>query len=119
MMSVIMESVRPSPSDCREEGNGRKDCSTLSAWLARCKRRKLERASYTGKLNCVPNRLGGEGSATTGGEEAPRKVTTIDSGKSPCLTDEARNRGTNGSHRMRGGSIPGPIVPTDTGQRDA
>ena len=76
IMSVIMESLHPSPSDCREKGNTRKDCSKLSAWL------KLERA---GKLNCTQDRLAGQGSATTGGEEALRKVTTIDSGMSPCL----------------------------------
>ena len=67
IMSVIMESIRPSPSDCREKGNARKDCSKFSAWLVGCKRRKLERASDTGKLNCAPNQLGRSGSATTGG----------------------------------------------------
>ena len=85
IMSVIMESIRPYSSDCREKGNARKDCSKLSAWLVGCKRRKLERASDTGKLNCAPNRLGGQGSATTGGEEALRKLTAIDSGLSPRL----------------------------------
>ena len=32
VMSVIMESIRPSPSDCGEKGNVRKDCSKFSAW---------------------------------------------------------------------------------------
>ena len=92
IMSVIMESVRPCPSDCREKGNARKDCSKLSAWLAGCKRRKLERASDTGKLKCAPDRLGGQGSATTGGEEALRKMTTIGSGMSPCLYRRSQDR---------------------------
>ena len=92
-MSVIMESIRLSPIHCREKGNARKDCSKLSAWLAGCKRRKLERASDTGKLNCAPNQLGGQGSATTGGEEALRKVTTIDSGMSPCLYRRSQEQG--------------------------
>ena len=38
-----------------------------------------KRAGDTGKLNCAPNRLRGQGSTTTGGEEALCKVTTIDS----------------------------------------
>ena len=85
IMSVIMESIRPFSSDCRERGNARKDCSKFSAWLVGCKRRKLERASDTGKLNCAPNQLGGQGSATTGG--------AIDSGVSPRMHRGIQNRG--------------------------
>ena len=83
ILGVIMESIRPSPSDCREKGNARKDCSKLSAWLVGCERCKTEGASDTGKLECAPNRPGGQGSATTGGEEALHQVTAIDSGESP------------------------------------
>ena len=85
VMGVIMESIRPSPSDCREEGHARKDCSKFSAWLAGCKWCKTEGANDTGRLECALNWLGGQGSTTTGGEEALHKVTAIDSGMSPCL----------------------------------
>ena len=85
VMGVIIESIRASPKDCREKSHARKDCSKFSAWLVGCKRRKLERASDTGKLNCAPNRLKGQDPTTTGGEEAVHKVTAIDSGVSPRL----------------------------------
>ena len=85
VMGVIMESIRSSPNDCREKGHARKDCSKFSAWLAGWKRCKTEGASDTGKLECASNWLGGEGSTTTGGEEALHKVTAIDSGLSPRL----------------------------------
>ena len=88
-----MESIRHSPGDCREEGNARKDCSKLSAWLVGCERCKTEGASDTGKLECARNRLGGQGYGTTGGEEALHQVTAIDSGVSPRLHRGIRKQG--------------------------
>ena len=70
ILCVIVESIRHSPSDCREKGNARKDCSNLTAWLVGCERCKTEGASDTGKLECATNQPGGQGCATTGGEEA-------------------------------------------------
>ena len=85
ILGVIMESIRHSPSDCREKGNARKDCSKLSAWLVGCERCKTGGARDTGKLECAPNRPGGQGYGTTGGEEALHQVTAIDSGVSSRL----------------------------------
>ena len=65
----------------------------FSAWLAGCKRCKTEGASDTGKLECASNWLGGQGSTTTGGEEALRKVTAIDSGVSPRLSRRSQEQG--------------------------
>ena len=59
VMGVIMESIRPSPSDCREKSHARKDCSKFSAWPAGCKRCKTEGASDTGKLECMYLELAG------------------------------------------------------------
>ena len=58
ILGVIMESIRHSPSDCREKGNARKDCSKLLAWLVGCERCKTEGASDTGKLECATNQRG-------------------------------------------------------------
>ena len=85
VMGVIMGSVRSYRNDRKKKGHARKDCSKFSAWPAGCKRRKTEGASDTGKLECASNWLGGQGFTTTGGEEALRKVTAIDSGVSPRL----------------------------------
>ena len=93
VMGVIMESIRSSPNDCREKGHARKDCSKFSAWLPRCKRCKTEEASDTGKLECASNWLGGQGSTTTGGEEALHKVTAIDSGMPPRLRLRSQEQG--------------------------
>ena len=93
ILGVIMESVRHSPSDCREKGNARKDCSKLSAWQVGCERCKTEGTSDTGKLECAPSRPGGQGSATTGGEEARHQVTAIDSGVSPRMHRGIQKRG--------------------------
>ena len=67
------------------------------------------------KLNCAPNRLRGQGSATTGGEEAFCKVTTIDSGMSPCLYRRSQEQGNEWQPSNAEVQFLGPIVPTDTG----
>ena len=93
VLGVIMEPIRSSPNDCREEGHARKDCSKFSGWLARCKRCKTEEASETGKLECTSIWLGSQGSTTTAGEEALHKVTAIDSGMSPRLYRRNQEQG--------------------------
>ena len=93
VMGVIMESVRSYRNDRKKKGHARKDCSRFSAWPAGCKRCKTEGASDTGKLECASNWLGGQGSTPTGGEEALRKVTAIDSGVSPRLYRRSQEQG--------------------------
>ena len=79
ILGVIMESIRPSPSDCRERGNVRKDCSKLSASLVGCERCKTQGTSDTGKLECALNRPGGRdhwrrGGASPGDRKRQRSV---------------------------------------------
>ena len=93
ILGAIMESIRHSPCDCRVRGNARKDCSKLSAWLVGCERCRTEGTSDTRKLECAPNRPGGQGSATTGGEEAHHQVTAVDSGVSPRTHRGIQKRG--------------------------
>ena len=92
-MGVIMGSVRSYRNDRKKKSHARKDCSRFSAWPAGCKRCKTEGASDTGKLECASNWLGGQGSTTTDGEEALRKVTAIDSGVSPRLYRRSQEQG--------------------------
>ena len=93
VMGVIMESVRSSRNDCKKKGHALKDCSKFSAWLAGCNWCKTDGASDTGKLECASNWLGGQGSTTTGGEEALHKVTAFDSGMPPRLYQRSQERG--------------------------
>ena len=92
-VGAIMESVRSSQNDCKKKGHARNDCLKFSAWLAGCKRCMSERGTDTGELECAPTRLGGQGSATIGGEEAPRKVTASDCGLSPRLRRRNQEQG--------------------------
>ena len=107
ILGVIMESIRSSPSDCREKGNARKDCSKLSAqpgWSDANGTSLKERATpeswnvprISREVN-VPRPLAERWCFT----RWPQLTAEC---RRSC-TEESRNMGMHDSHWVRGGSI--------------